>query len=155
MGVSVSTRLARMFVSVNQAAQERTAEMVRCCQQQVWFKLTKEYRLFLCLDYEMKNHEYLRIKSCMFHLADTNECERNPCQNGATCVNTDGSYTCKCTQYWQGENCQIGIQFVLYCQEGRYSEICPIRHALEDKRVHSVLDKTDECKIQKKKKKSS
>ena len=34
-----------------------------------------------------------------------NECIQMPCQNGATCINTDGSYMCTCAPGWSGPNC--------------------------------------------------
>ena len=44
-----------------------------------------------------------------FFSSDIDECILiDPCRNGATCVNTDGSYTCFCEPGWQGKNCTIG-----------------------------------------------
>ncbi|XP_060574301.1 fibropellin-1-like isoform X2 [Ruditapes philippinarum] len=47
------------------------------------------------------------------------ECLRNPCQNGATCINEHG-YTCTCAGGWQGTNCDIDIDECLSnpCQNG-------------------------------------
>lgn len=108
MGGPVSTHPALMFVSANQGEWAKTAEMVllwlfkrycqssNICSRKCWnffFRICCKYKFILYLN---------------FAFSDTNECERNPCQNGGTCINTDGSYSCRCTQYWQGENCQIG-----------------------------------------------
>lgn len=44
-----------------------------------------------------------------FFFLDVNECNNNPCENGATCSNTEGSYKCTCTPGWTGPNCKKGI----------------------------------------------
>lgn len=44
----------------------------------------------------------------LFYVIDVNECENSPCQNSGTCINTEGSYGCNCTEGWQGHNCEIG-----------------------------------------------
>jgi len=43
---------------------------------------------------------------------DINECTTNThgCDNGATCVNTAGSYTCSCVTGWTGDMCETGIE---------------------------------------------
>ncbi len=39
--------------------------------------------------------------------SDIDECTpSNPCQNGGTCNNTDGSYYCDCADGWGGTNCE-------------------------------------------------
>lgn len=39
-------------------------------------------------------------------LLDIDECLLNPCQNGATCVNQPGSYSCKCSGGYTGKKCE-------------------------------------------------
>ena len=41
------------------------------------------------------------IVSFVLQLLTTNECASNPCQNGATCVDTYNGYFCRCTQAFQ------------------------------------------------------
>ena len=55
----------------------------------------------------------------MFHIdilivTDINECttDTHGCNNGATCLNTDGSYTCTCAMGWTGDMCAIGECFL-------------------------------------------
>ena len=40
--------------------------------------------------------------------SDIDECliVPNPCENGATCVDNVGSYTCSCLAGYEGPNCQ-------------------------------------------------
>lgn len=39
---------------------------------------------------------------------EINECDSNPCQNGATCVDELNRYSCTCQPGYQGTNCEIG-----------------------------------------------
>ena len=48
-----------------------------------------------------KCHNFLRT--------DINECESNPCKNGATCNNNINSYSCTCVAGYIGTNCEEGI----------------------------------------------
>ena len=51
---------------------------------------------------------YESIVLCL--LIDINECDSTPCQNGATCNNTQppGTYRCDCVPGYNGTNCEIG-----------------------------------------------
>ena len=42
---------------------------------------------------------------------DVDECKIHPgiCKNGATCMNTNGNYTCICVNGWGGQNCTVNI----------------------------------------------
>lgn len=48
----------------------------------------------------------------IFPLKDTNsdtfECGTNPCQNGAQCLNNEGSFICSCAGGWSGPLCDQG-----------------------------------------------
>nr|XP_034322617.1 fucolectin-like [Crassostrea gigas] len=39
------------------------------------------------------------------YIGDINECLDNPCQNGGTCSNSDGSFTCTCAGGFTGALC--------------------------------------------------
>ena len=47
--------------------------------------------------------------------SDIDEClaVTNPCENGATCVDNDGSYTCTCLAGYEGPNCQDSKIFIV------------------------------------------
>ena len=49
-----------------------------------------------------------------FFLPDVNECDPNPCQNGAVCNDGVNSYTCNCAAGYSGVNCEAGswLQYI-------------------------------------------
>ncbi|XP_052694391.1 neurogenic locus notch homolog protein 3-like [Crassostrea angulata] len=51
---------------------------------------------------------------------DTDECQNDPCLNGATCTNTSGSFNCTCDAGWTGIVCDEDINECLDnpCQNG-------------------------------------
>merc|ERR1712168_1794893 len=49
-------------------------------------------------------------EDCTFILnTDINECDSDPCRNGGTCTNTQGSYFCRCQEGWAGNHCNQDI----------------------------------------------
>lgn len=44
----------------------------------------------------------------MKFLIDINECDFTPCDNNGTCINSEGSYSCNCTDGWTDKNCNEG-----------------------------------------------
>ena len=50
----------------------------------------------------------MNISSPSSIFADIDDCESNPCQNGATCVDGIDSYTCECANGYSGDNCETG-----------------------------------------------
>lgn len=63
---------------------------------------------------EKANHQNKVTESLSYSLyymyLDIDECftGSHMCANGATCVNTQGSYTCTCATGWTDDTCQIG-----------------------------------------------
>ena len=51
------------------------------------------------------------------HLAEFDECQSDPCQNGATCKDGTQLYTCSCLAGYSGDNCETGecSGHVSYC----------------------------------------
>ena len=39
---------------------------------------------------------------------DHDDCDPNPCQNGATCQNLINDYKCTCIEGWEGKTCTEG-----------------------------------------------
>lgn len=63
-----------------------------------------------------------------FFFLDINECLSNPCQHGARCIDTPGSFQCICPPQWEGTLCDKGkahsinliqlLQYVNVCDTG-------------------------------------
>ncbi|KAI0221968.1 hypothetical protein LSAT2_026773 [Lamellibrachia satsuma] len=49
-----------------------------------------------------KRWEYCDVPKCR---EDINECDSNPCMNGATCVDDINRYTCTCVPGYSGVHC--------------------------------------------------
>lgn len=43
----------------------------------------------------------------MLYLSDVNECAAQPCNNGGTCRDLDGDYSCHCPSPFVGKQCQL------------------------------------------------
>ena len=51
----------------------------------------------------------MKMFSFFLSLPDVNECQSiDLCVNNGTCINTNGSYICNCTDGWQGQHCDLG-----------------------------------------------
>ncbi|XP_035682444.1 cubilin homolog [Branchiostoma floridae] len=46
---------------------------------------------------------------------DINECQSNPCQNGGICQNMVDRYSCTCSGYFEGDNCETAAYTHLGC----------------------------------------
>lgn len=46
--------------------------------------------------------------------SDVNECDSNPCQNSATCVDEVNKYSCTCQPGYQGSQCETGYVQCVY-----------------------------------------
>lgn len=54
------------------------------------------------------------INECLqLYSIDEFECASNPCLNGATCMETFGSFYCSCPQGWTGPRCNEGRDYIL------------------------------------------
>ena len=42
----------------------------------------------------------------IFFVLEIDECESNPCQNGAKCVDQEGRFECRCLPGYQGDLCE-------------------------------------------------
>lgn len=91
-------------------------------------RLNYAMKLFTCvifLDCKGRSFSYIKvmIKCCkiiIFFSSDINECmDINLCSNGATCINTEGSYKCRCPRGFEGPLCSKGRK-LFYKQEERW-----------------------------------
>nr|XP_018904563.1 PREDICTED: protein jagged-1b [Bemisia tabaci] len=77
-----------------------------------------------------------------------NDCEKNPCQNGGTCIDKLNSFQCVCRNGWEGEVCTINknecepnpcrnngtctdgdADFTCTCQDGWKGRTCSSKHS--------------------------
>lgn len=49
------------------------------------------------------------IDMFLYSHTDVNECLLNPCMNNGTCINTDGSFICRCPPGWTGPTCSEDV----------------------------------------------
>ena len=51
------------------------------------------------------------LSNCYFTIlffTDTDDCDPDPCQNGATCRDQVDGYTCDCAAGYEGDHCETG-----------------------------------------------
>lgn len=58
------------------------------------------------------------MKSLLFSAADIDECQSNPCRNGATCIDGLNTFTCLCLPSYIGALCEQGKGCPLTCAAG-------------------------------------
>lgn len=63
--------------------------------------------------------------SLCFVSADVDECQSNPCLNGATCLDGVNSFTCLCLPSYAGELCEQGQLHLSNDKRGTVTEKCP------------------------------
>ena len=51
----------------------------------------------------------LNFEKKIIYVLDVNECLKNPCKNGAACINLKGSYRCNCKSGYTGKDCGTGM----------------------------------------------
>ena len=61
-----------------------------------------------------KNPRLMIIPVVLSNLSDINDCEPNPCMNGASCMDRLNDYNCSCADGFEGENCQTSKCFSMY-----------------------------------------
>ena len=54
------------------------------------------------------------VASTIIHSTEINECNSNPCQNGATCNDHFNTYNCTCVPGYTGTNCETGAYLCLH-----------------------------------------
>lgn len=58
------------------------------------------------------------MKPLLFPAADIDECQSNPCRNGATCIDGLNTFTCLCLPSYIGALCEQGKGGSLSCAAG-------------------------------------
>lgn len=53
------------------------------------------------------------IKICFCFIVEELKCHSNPCQNGGTCFENSGGFTCTCPEGYKGVNC-AGLKLSLF-----------------------------------------
>ena len=78
-------------------------EIIETCKSLMYYKL---FHLQKIIENGEKILSSNRNIQCL--VPDIDECKANPCQNGGTCSNENGGYSCKCTNGWTGDTCVTG-----------------------------------------------
>ena len=52
---------------------------------------------------------WLRLR---LYVLASNACDSTPCQNGATCEEAQGGYSCTCVAGFEGDDCETGMQII-------------------------------------------
>ena len=55
----------------------------------------------------------LYVLFLLIFISDIDDCESNPCQNGATCQDGIGLYSCSCPTGYDGDQCQMGEDIIM------------------------------------------
>ena len=54
------------------------------------------------------------------HIADFDECDSSPCQNGGSCTDIVNGHTCNCVAGYDGTNCENGNNARLFEMSYQY-----------------------------------
>ena len=61
------------------------------------------------LKFQNRHLSFVSNSFCELFSTDINDCLRGACQNGGTCRDGVGNYSCQCLPGFTGENCQAGM----------------------------------------------